>query len=219
VVALGNPDTAENVGVVVPGVNNRLSNFGGTLNKAANLRQSVNQQYGNRAAGETSTIAWLGYDSPDSIFDAMDRGEAKEGAKRLKTFVQTLRAVRQQIGTKGGRFTIFGHSYGSTTSAIATRTGLKTENLALVGSPGAAATNAKHLVGAKKVWAGRSWDDIIRFSTGFALLGDDPTNDNFGSIKIPVCCEPMGHGKYFDLNTRSGQNLARILIGEYEDVA
>jgi hypothetical protein len=29
----------------------------------------------------------------------------------------------------------------------------------------------------------------------------------------------MGHGKYFDLDIRSGQNLARILIGEYEDVA
>lgn len=219
VVALGNPDTAKNVGVVVPGVNNRLSNFAGTLKKAADLRQTVFDLYGDYAAERTSTIAWLGYDTPASIFDAMDRGEAKEGAKSLKTFVQNLRATRQQFGTEGGKFSIFGHSYGSTTSALATRNGLMVDNLALVGSPGAAANNAKSLVGAKKVWAGRAWDDIIRFSTGFALLGDDPTNDNFGSIKIPTCCKRMGHGKYFDLDTRSGQNLARILIGEYEDVA
>lgn len=219
VVALGNPDTAKNVGVIVPGINNRLSNFAGTLKKAADLRQTVFDNYGDYAADRTSTVAWLGYDTPESIFDAMDRGEAEEGAKGLKTFVKNLRATRQQLGTEGGRFSIFGHSYGSTTSALATRSGLMVDNLALVGSPGAAASNAKQLVGAKKVWAGRAWDDIIRFSTGFALLGDDPTNDNFGSIKIPTCCERMGHGKYFDLDTRSGQNLARILIGEHEDVA
>jgi len=101
----------------------------------------------------------------------------------------------------GGTERDFGHSYGPTTSVLATRNGLVVDNLALVGSPGAAATSAKHLTGAKKVWAGRAWDDIIRFSTGFALLGDDPTNRNFGSIRIPTCCERIGHGRYFDQNT------------------
>lgn len=218
VVALGNPDSAENVGIVVPGVNNRLSNFSGTLAKAAKLRQSVFDLHEN-AASRTSTIAWLGYDTPESVFDAMDRGEARAGAKRLSAFVKNLRAARQHFGNKGGRFTIFGHSHGSTTSALAARDGLVVDNLALVGSPGAAVTHAKHLVGAKRVWAGRAWDDIIRFGTGFALLGDDPTNRSFGAIRIPTCCERIGHGGYFDLNTRSAQNLARILIGEYADVS
>jgi len=219
VVALGNPDTAENVGVVVPGINNRLSNFSGTLDKAGDLRQTVHDLKGSATSGRTSTIAWLGYDTPESIFDAMDRGEARAGARRLKDFMENLRATREPIGAKGGRFSVVGHSYGSTTSALATRNGMVVDNLALVASPGAAANNAKDLVGAKRVWAGRAWDDIIRLSTGFALLGDDPTNVNFGSTRIPTCCKRMGHGGYFYLNSRSVQNLAKILIGAYEDVS
>lgn len=136
VVALGNPDTAKHVGIVVPGINNRLSNFAGTLEKSANLRQTVYRRHGSDVSGQTSTIAWLGYDSPESVFDAMDRGEAKTGAKRLKTFVETLRSTQRRTGNVGGRISVFGHSYGSTTSALAAKNGMKVDNLALVGSPG-----------------------------------------------------------------------------------
>lgn len=219
VVALGNPDTAENVGIVVPGITNRLSNFAGTLEKSANLRETVFRRHGDDVAQKTSTIAWLGYDSPESVFDAMDRGEAKAGAKRLKSFVENVRSTQRIFGNRTGRISIFGHSYGSTTSALATKNGMKVENLALVGSPGGATHNAKHLVGAERVWAGRFWSDVIRLSTGFALLGDDPTNRNFGSIRIPTCCRFLGHGSYFQMGTRSVRNLANILVGEYDAVS
>jgi murein DD-endopeptidase MepM/ murein hydrolase activator NlpD len=219
VVALGNPDTAENVGVVVPGIENRLSNFAGTLGKAANLRETVFRRHGPDVSNKTSTIAWLGYDSPESIFDAIDRGEANAGAKRLKTFVERLRSAQRLVGNWGSSISIFGHSYGSSTSALAVKNGMNVDNLALVGSPGGATHDAKHLVGADRIWAGRFWSDIIRASTGIALLGDDPTNRNFGSIRIPTCCKFLGHGGYFEMGTRSIRNLANILVGEYDAVA
>ncbi|CAN5836668.1 hypothetical protein BH23ACT12_BH23ACT12_15910 [soil metagenome] len=133
VVALGNPDTADRTGVVVPGITNDLGNFGSTLEKAANLRHAVHREYG--LAAKTATVAWLGYDTPQSLIDGMDRREAKDGARRLQSFLDSMGAARAAAGQKAGSITVFGHSYGSSTSALAVARGMKVDNLALVGSP------------------------------------------------------------------------------------
>lgn len=225
VVALGNPDRADYVGVVVPGIMNRLGNVGGTIDKAAALHGQVFRRGGAGTAKRTSTIAWLGYDTPESVFDALDRAEAKAGAARLKTFTESLRVTHSRPAEGGSQddsgflLSVFGHSYGSSASALAASLGSVMDNLVLVGSPGAIGQNAGDLVGADKVWAGRSWDDFIRFSTGFAALGDDPTNWNFGATKVPMCCKRLGHGDYFLPGTRSLSNLAKILTGDYEELA
>ncbi|CAN5836717.1 hypothetical protein BH23ACT12_BH23ACT12_15920 [soil metagenome] len=79
-------------------------------------------------------------------------------------------------------------------------------------------TNARKLAGANRVWAGRAKDDLIRAATGLAFLGDDPTNYNFGAREIPTCCDEIGHSGYFKLGTASLDNLARILVGDYDAV-
>ena len=222
IVALGDPDSADNIGIVVPGITNRLDNFEKTLSKAANLRETVFRRMGAPVSDRTSTIAWLGYDTPESVADAVDPGEAMAGAKYLKEFVGSLRRLRE--GESGAEhypnplISIFAHSYGSPTSALAAIRGMKVDNLAFLGAPGAIAPNAKLLFGAKNVWAGRSWDDGIKLATISPFLGRDPMEPSFGAKYIPTGLKRLGHSDYFMLRTKSLDNLANILTGRYDAV-
>ncbi|MGQ0678566.1 MAG: alpha/beta hydrolase [Actinomycetota bacterium] len=223
VVALGDPGSADNLGVVVPGITNRLDNVNGVLESASALYDEAYGEHGSGIGERTSVIAWLGYDTPESVFDAMGRGEAHAGANDLARFVGNLRVWNDghslANGNKQGKLkvSVFGHSYGSSTAALATMSyGLEVDNLVLVGSPGAAGNNAGDLVGADQVWAVRAWDDMIRFSTLFAALGDDPTNNNFGSKEFGLDSNQRGHSEYFERGSLGLENMAHILVGKPE---
>ncbi|MGQ0678267.1 MAG: alpha/beta hydrolase [Actinomycetota bacterium] len=223
VVAFGDPGRADNVGVVVPGITNRLDNVNGVLESASALYDEAYKAHGSAIGERTSVIAWLGYDTPESVFDAMGQGEAHAGANDLARFVGNLRVWNDghslANGNKQGKLkvSVFGHSYGSSTAALAAMSyGMEVNNLVLVGSPGAAGHNAGDLVGADQVWAARAWDDMIRFSTLFAALGDDPTNNNFGSKEFGLDSNQRGHGEYYERGSLGLENMAHILVGKPE---
>ncbi|MGQ0678770.1 MAG: alpha/beta hydrolase [Actinomycetota bacterium] len=105
-----------------------------------------------------------------------------------------------------------GHSYGSTTAALATRWGMVVDDLALVGSPGAASRFRFQLAGARQVWAGTKWNDPIRLVANLTL-GADPDSIGFGARHLHLGWSQNWHGEYFKENSRGVRNLARIILG------
>ena len=101
--------------------------------------------------GSVSTIAWIGYDSPnfnpestmpwdlvDSAGDVahtVTEANAQAGGVALSQFVDGLNSTH--TGGDQPHLTVIGHSYGSTTSAYAAAGGMAADSLVLIGSPGA----------------------------------------------------------------------------------
>lgn len=124
-VAVGNPDTAANVSVTVPGVG---STTRGTLpdmvSEARELR--LEEQTQLLKAGKPASvaaIAWMGYTPPPNPLDTgsawdlwrtMTDDQAKVGAADLSGYLQEVR-----VNNPTGHLTLLGHSYGSLTASLA----------------------------------------------------------------------------------------------------
>lgn len=216
VVALGDPGTAEHVGVVVPGINTAVGTIERTLDQAAVLRATarmVDPSIGSR----TATIAWLGYDNPNGLEDAANRAEAHQGSPWLTTFVDHLRSGHT-TSAKTPHITVFGHSYGSVVTGMAAFDGMRADDIVVYGSPGI----GKSFVNAddfqQRVWAAQIKGDPIKWAKIIPLLGSDPTADRFGARKVPVGPEQTGHSGYFKHRTKAAENFARIMLGRYREV-
>lgn len=229
VVALGDPTKAEYIGLVVPGINNALLDVEGPIGNAAALRASVWFNEGTETLKRTSTIMWLGYDSPNGLLDATNEAEAREGAPRLMKFVDGLRQAHVRQPVRRGYSTpqnrdphIFGvsHSYGSTTAGMATKRGMDVDAFAALGSPGGGARYGRQLWSIHRtLWAARTPDDPIKMANWVPVLGQDPTDPEFGAQLIPLDVRQRGHGGYYELGYLGLQNLGWILTGRYEKVS
>ncbi|MFB9663015.1 alpha/beta hydrolase [Glycomyces mayteni] len=158
IVAIGNPDEADNVSVLVPGTGADLGNVGGSIDRAELM---AGDAYWADPDAKTASVLWLGYDAPDDIVpQAMDQKYAEGAAKDLSSFAAGMRAVDED-----GRshVTMTGHSYGSTTVGIAARdAGLDVDDMVFVGSPGVGVDSAADLgIPPDRVWATRNEEDII----------------------------------------------------------
>jgi hypothetical protein len=79
IIANGNPDTADNTAVYVPGTGSKLENAGGDIKRMTETWREADAQ----APGEsTSTITWIGYDAPQS---PSAQGHSQEPARRSYT--------------------------------------------------------------------------------------------------------------------------------------
>jgi murein DD-endopeptidase MepM/ murein hydrolase activator NlpD len=215
VVALGDPATAEHVGVFVPGINNALGSVRGPLRDAATLRAQAFETSGQSVGQRTSTIMWIGYDNPNGLTDAPNRGEAREGALSLNQFINQLRE-NHLPSRKPQHLTVFGHSYGSTVAGLAGLGGMKVDDLVFLGSPGVGEFNvtAKDFP-QERVWAARSWLDSIGLVIG--SLGMDPAAEIFGAKNVPVS-RWLGHSDYIELGSLATHNFAKILTGRHQEV-
>jgi hypothetical protein len=155
IVAIGNPDTADNVSVLVPGTGSDLGNVGDRAELMAG------DAYWADPGSATASVLWLGYDAPDEIVPhAMDQKYAEDAAKDLSSFTAGLRAVDEDGAS---HVTVTGHSYGSTTVGIAARdAGLDVDDMVFVGSPGVGVDSASDLgIDPDRVWATRNEEDMI----------------------------------------------------------
>ncbi len=241
-VAYGNPDTADNTSIVVPGILNTMASVGDNGASALDLFRQA-----NLAAPGTSnaTIAWIGYDSPDfdpSQFadpvNALDMGMvtnemfAENGGQRLSDFVDGLRA--SDTGDES-HLTVIGHSYGSTTVAHAAHDGLDADNLVLLGSPGAGgeANDVGDLnMPEGSVYVGSRDNDFVTWLGNDTPLGlgPDPSQASFGATRIDVgngedfhAADIGGQGlenhtSYFAPSSQSLANIADITVGHDPDV-
>lgn len=221
-VSYGNPDTAPNTAVYVPGTGSSLDGASGDLNRALTLYTSTNTQKPN----STASIYWLGYDAPGWSYPGpASRSFADAGAPKLAAFVNSL-AVNHQ----GARhITVIGHSYGSTLVGDAfAHAGMKADDAVFVGSPGVTVDKASQLgLDPSHVWAGKAkFDPVPEVSAPLNPLnwyddhsvrfGNDPTSSAFGGRTFDAG-EGSGvghaHSEYWDQG-RSLDNMTNIVTGQ-----
>jgi hypothetical protein len=187
VIAIGDPDHAENVLTYVPGTGACLADLGkGVLLPATDRLAAA-------AGASTSVVLWLGYDAPDNPAVASSSGYAKRAEAALDRFCDGLRATHD--GSRAHQ-SVLGHSYGSTVVGYTARDrGLDADDVIFVGSPGVGVTHAGDLgLPAERVWASTAAYDPIRLTVagralGSVLLprsgddlwfGPDPSRPGFG---------------------------------------
>ncbi len=236
-VAYGNPDTADHTAVYVPGIMQDGSYIDENGAQALNLYEETLTSMGAEdppRTGSVSTIAWIGYDSPNFNPESMWPGDlgdsagdvahtvteanAQAGGVALSQFVDGLNSTHESGDQP--HLTVIGHSYGSTTSAHAAAGGMDADSLVLVGSPGAS-EGVTHVSGLHmpegQVFVGAadhdpvSWlggeDGLLPGSFDDSLgLGADPAQSDFGAHNFTVDNGQEFHGPGGLVNTGFMQN-------------
>lgn len=234
VIAIGDPDVADNTTVLVPGAGSSVRDGYLSHPDALHLyREAVDADPGRT----DSVIVWMGYRAPDGLLDpaVMRPAAARAGARLLAADVNTL------AGTHRGRshLTVIGHSYGSTTVAdAAAGFGMAVDDVVLVGSPGtdlARDATAFHLPAGGHVYVGAASSDPITGLAGDPQLripggsttiglGGDPAADGYGSTRfkaeLPGIAAPFtGHNSYFDPGGESLFSIGDIASGHGDALA
>ncbi|WP_062208535.1 alpha/beta hydrolase [Demequina oxidasica] len=233
-IAIGDPDTADNVSVSVPGIMTDGSSIPDYAADARNLYESarLSDPYSTSA-----TIAWIGYNNPSDLDlgHTVTESAAIDGGERLSKYVSGIQSVRS---SNPPLMTVIGHSYGSTTSAhAASDAGLDVDNLVLIGSPGAGGgVDQASDLHVPQVWAGNSSRDVVAaladngwvggHTLGGAGLGNDVAEDDFGATRFQAEDESRAswyrniddHVKYYDRGTEAIFNMGQIMVGDYDEV-
>ncbi|MFE1346344.1 alpha/beta hydrolase [Streptomyces sp. NPDC058757] len=230
VLANGNPDTADHVGVYVPGTFAGIESIGegddhGDLGRGDRLWAESSRF----APGQNvSTITWLDYNAPDGIFTEATKGKyAEEGGPRLYDFLQGNRAAQENADGSRAHTTVMGHSYGSTVVGVSAQSSSwqdakAVDDYVFVGSPGVQADHAADLgAGADHVWAmGGPWDDQgVRQGGRLVGLGDNwtiPTDERFGGNVMKS--DSDGHSGFWDPDSQSLRNQGAVIAGRYDRV-
>ncbi|SNX62796.1 alpha/beta hydrolase family protein [Streptomyces sp. TLI_55] len=213
---LGDLTHADHIAVLVPGSDTSLDTYARFRAEATALHHEL-----NRTTPRTAVIAWLGYQTPDTISTTVTTtGRADRAAPQLRQFIRQLRGIADQDDTT---VSLLCHSYGSVVCARAA-TDLDATDLVLLGSPGTGADTAAALHTRARVWAARGTDDWVAdvphiktdlFGTTVGF-GTDPMSPSFGANRFAA--GDGGHSDYFAPGSVSLANLARIVLGKTSEV-
>lgn len=243
-IAIGNPDTAANTAVIVPGTGSSVRDgwLSDGHNDAIHLWDQANI---SDPDNPTAVIMWMGYDAPDGFTDTRIANPdlARAGGDLLAADVNGLAATH----TGPSHVTVIGHSYGSTTVADAfAGSGMRANDAVLIGSPGtdlAESAEDFHLDGGKVYvgaastdpvsWIGMPGDypaDWLNRQLGYPVgmdagLGADPAGDEFGSVRFRA--EVAGedgldvhdHSRYYDMGSESMRAITDIASGNSDRLA
>ena len=219
---LGDLERAERISILVPGSDVSIDTFDGEVGGHA-LGASARTLYarsGQMSSKRVAVIAWLGYETPDTLSPAvLTRGRAEEGADELRSFVGKLRRVTD------APIALMCHSYGSVVCGLAAveRGGhpkLEVADIVVFGSPGMGVESADDLVDGTRLWAGRGESDWITLVPNESLtilgttvgFGNDPTELSFGALSLPA--GDGGHSDYLKPRSAALDGLARIASGD-----
>lgn len=210
----GDLAAARRIAVLVPGMRTRLANYWRGVGGAEYRSPSVQAAALYRAMGSegNAVIAWLGYDTPQTLREAAGDDRAIAGADALTAFVTGLVEAHP-----GATVTLLGHSYGSTViGRAAARLPRAVTDIAVFGSPGLDVETVAALGTTARVWAGRSAGDWIRWVPGGRALGlghvRNPADPAFGARIFPTA-DVADHDHYLAPGTDSLAALARIAAG------
>ncbi|WP_284235015.1 alpha/beta hydrolase [Mycobacterium antarcticum] len=237
-ISIGNPDTAQNTAVIVPGTGSSLRD--GWLSDGHDDGVHL---YDQSALGNpdeaTAVISWMGYDAPDSFTDPRIATPwlARDGGNLLAADVNGLSSTH--LGTSHA--TVIGHSYGSTTVADAfAGSGMRANDAVLIGSPGTDLAKSAadfHLDGGQLYVGAASTDPVSWLGTPgsgatnwlnqqlgspfgpLAGLGTDPAGDAYGSTRFHA--EVRGadglaftdHSHYYDSGSESLRAMVDVASG------
>lgn len=182
VIAIGNPDTADDVATYVPGTGSDLEGLGGDLDRVQAWADGTQEL----SSSSTAVVAWLGYESPPGLTAAAHDTYADAAAPALVAFQQGLRASHQG---QPSRNTVVAHSYGAmvVSAAASGDRSLAADRLVLVGATGMEVGSVVDLHldevppedMSARVFAIRHENDPIRFTT--MVHGDSPYDAAFGT--------------------------------------
>jgi hypothetical protein len=235
-VGVGDVDHADRVGVTVGGLNTRVSSSVNKMvseaeaqrSKARDLRASA----GIANPDAVASIAYLGYDAPDSLRDVTHDWEARDAAGPLNNFYKGL-ATTSNVPDQ--HITAFGHSYGSLVTSLALQQGAPVSDVVLYGSPGTELTNASQL----GVQPGHAYymigvnDHVADVIPDFGAFGAAP-QDVGGMTELSANTgvapgdgllheRAYGHSEYTRMGSNgqlrmSGYNMAAVLSGVPNDL-
>ncbi|GLX52889.1 alpha/beta hydrolase [Streptomyces sp. NPDC014983] len=222
IIANGNPDTADHQAVYVPGTTSELGNIGGNIDRMVKVWHAANDEADGKSV---STITWLGYDAPDSVWkDAPFEHYAYDGAPAFNNFLDGLDATH--TGDTHPHRTVIAHSYGTTLVGAAAQTGhVSADDLVFAGSPGVKVSGADELdVPKGHVWNEEADGDVVPDIGRWGHGGDRfiiPSDPEFGANQMTTDTE--GHSGYWDETphgpTQSLENQALVVVGKGDDVA
>ncbi|GIF04633.1 alpha/beta hydrolase [Actinoplanes siamensis] len=237
IIAMGNPDTARNTGVWVPGLSTTLGSTAGNVDRIVDMNIAADKLT-RYQTDDVSTVYWLGYDAPDvDNLSVLGNARSVAGRDPYLNFMQSLRITHE---SDVGHLVAMGHSYGSTVVGEAAKTGsLPVDDIVVAGSPGMHVDSASQLMNdPRHVWAGASdsdpvaragaWLDsnnevmdsspLIEFAENKAdaTHGLAPSDSTFGGNVWKA--DTPGHTHYWDNGSESLNNQARVLAGAYNKV-
>ena len=215
-IAIGNPDAADYIGYLVPGMNygvqEQMVNWTLTANALYAEQTAILRELGQKA--RVAMIAWIGYETPD-LLSVGGSDNAQFGADALESSWLGIRSSRE---SDQPFVTVYAHSYGSTAALIALARGSVTvDALVMVGSPGSEVQSADELrVQGGNVFVGEAdWDPAVNS----AFFGSDPGSPSYGARSLGVSGAKdrvtgqwlggsIGHNEYFAEGSESLHNMA-----------
>ncbi|HEV7706750.1 MAG TPA: alpha/beta hydrolase [Asanoa sp.] len=227
VLAIGDPDRADNVLTYVPGM---TADLGAVRDDLGRTEALASRAAALDPAQRTSTVLWLDYDAPSFLNEAMFAGRAHEAGPSLHRFAEGLRATHdgppaQQV--------VLGHSYGAlTVGTTAREQGLAADDLIFVGAPGVGTDHAAALgLPPAHVWSSTAANDPIAYlapswkpsltdvrdhpfqihSHEHLWFGRNPTHPEFGGQVFTG--DPSGHSGYWRSGNDALDDMARIALG------
>ncbi len=223
VVAAGDPATADDVAVLVPGLGSDADGAVGHARRALDLHLAARRE---DPGDGNAVVAWIGYDAPDGVGVLSER-MAREGGALLADTVDDLRDARAH---DPAHLTVVGHSYGATTVSLAATgpQGLAADDVVLAGSPGAGDAGSAADLGIRPghVWVLRDSHDPVAALGGYGPfgLGEDPALDSWGGTRLRAESADRGtwgswptadHASYFTPGGEGLGNLARVVSGHH----
>ena len=131
VVAVGDPDLSDRVGVFIPGKGSYLGNFPDNIRRGEVLRDATMQA----GAVSPAVVVWLGYTAPPTLAAAARDEFADSGIAALHGFLAGIRA--SSAAHPPAIVTAVVHSYAALLAArAASIVGLPIDQLAIVGGAG-----------------------------------------------------------------------------------
>ena len=218
-----NPDDADHIGVIVPGMTTSVAGSLGDYDHHAKIMREAAE----KAAGPGQKVAmveFFGYDAPPGLIEASSTVLADKGAPKLASFLNGIDAAREH-GAGDAHITVAGHSYGSTTAGIAAtlvNDGV-IDDLVQFGSPGSGVQD----VGEFHVPEGHMYvstapykHDMVQGLGPDDSFGKNPDKmDGYkhlsGDVGRNWLLPTIGfeHSSYFKEGTQANRDIARVIGG------
>ena len=222
-VSQNNPDDADHIGVIVPGMTTNVADSVlGYDGHATVMRKAA--QAAAKPGEKVAMVSFFGYDAPPGILEASNTDMAQAGAKKLSSFLTGIDAAREH-GAGDAHITVAAHSYGSTTAGIAaTLVGDGViDDLVQFGSPGSGVQDVSELhipEGHMYVSAASYKDDMVQGLGPDSSFGKNPDkmegykhlSGNVGWF-LPVPTIGFKHSSYFKEGTQANRDIARVIGG------
>jgi hypothetical protein len=211
VVALGDPATAADIAVLVPGSDidlHTLDDPGRPQHRPLGWARALHAATGP----DTAIVLWVGYPTPQGL--GVDAATGRLARAAVPALVEEVASLAHRPGARP-HLTVIGHSYGAVVVALAAAR-LDAGDIVLLGSPGARARDVAALHTRARVEAARTAGDWIarvpHLRLGDLGHGTDPVSAAFGAVRLPAG-GTRGHEGYFRPGSQSLASIAGVVTG------